>query len=723
MAASADSAVDVKALYAQALAQWRDGRADAALPLLGQIIEANPRVAEAHWLAAQIFADADDFPRALGHAEAAVHLRPAEPAVWATWADIVALSGDAAAEKAILTALRAAGLPAPLKLRLQDRFGSRRASTRLDVPGVPMAQINGILRLMSDRAYPKAEAQAAALVKAQPKSALAANLLGSALAGQGKTAAAMAQFQAAMKLDAFYAEAHLNAGRALAASGRLDEAARALRAAIARAPDLEGALLDYGVIQNQQMQARRAKPFLDRLLRLQPKSVPALIAMGNTCTLLRDHDEAESHLRRAVALSARKSPEALCLLSQALSHLGSDDEALALVDEALALRPDYLLGIIRKATLLQLLGRFDEAEGYFRTAMDRAPRDGELFRNYMASHKAGADDPLIPAMIARMADPAVDDRGRMGFAFAIAKGLEDQKRHDDAFAYIRQGNDLVRKLNPYDIADRRAEVAALRSMMAGFDWAGTVVPGASEAAPIFVTGMPRSGTTLIEQIISSHSRVTGAGELGLFPKIARAAGLGAEKDRRMEDVPLARIAEAGHAFARQVAERFPDADRITDKSITTYNYIGLVKLALPQARIIVVRRDPRDTLLSIYKNRFPEGTHPYAYDLRDLAQYYATFVEMVDFWRAETPDWFTEVQYETLVANPEPESRRLIAACGLDWQDACLNFHENKRKVDTLSVYQVRQPISGGSVKAWQRYEKELAPMIEILAERGLLPD
>ena len=130
MAASANSAVDVKALYAQALAQWRDGRADAALPMLGQIIAANPRVAEAHWLAAQIFADADEFPRALGHAEAAVRLRPSEPAVWITWADTVALSGVKEAERAFLAALREAGLPMPVKLRLQDRFGSQRAAAR-----------------------------------------------------------------------------------------------------------------------------------------------------------------------------------------------------------------------------------------------------------------------------------------------------------------------------------------------------------------------------------------------------------------------------------------------------------------------------------------------------------------------------------------------------------------------------------------------------------------
>lgn len=529
MTGTADSALDIKSLYARAVTLYRAGKPDEALPLLARIIEANPRVAEAHWQAALIFCDADEYPRALAHAEAAVNLRPAEPTVWITWADITALSGEPEAERAFLDALRGAALPMPLKLRLQDRFGSRRASSRLDVPGVPVKQIEGIVRMLAPGSFAKAESMAAALVRAQPASALAANLLGSALAGQGKTQAALAQFQTALKHDPFYAEAHLNAARALATAGRTEEALRSFRAAIARAPDLEGALLDSAVLLNQTMQARRARPLLSRLLRLQPKSVPALIAMGNACTLLRDHEEAETHLRRAVALSGGKSPESLCLLSQTLSHLGHDDEALALADAALAIRPDHLLAIIRKATLLQLLGRFDEAEGYFRTAMERAPGDGELFRNYMASHKAAPGDPLVESMIARMSDPALDDRGRMGFAFAIAKGLEDQKRHDEAFAYIRQGNDLVRKLSPYDIADRHAEVAALRRMFGGFDWTGTRIDGATGAAPIFVTGMPRSGTTLVEQIISSHSRVTGAGELGLFTKTARAMGIGAER--------------------------------------------------------------------------------------------------------------------------------------------------------------------------------------------------
>ncbi len=148
-------------------------------------------------------------------------------------------------------------------------------------------------------------------------------------------------------------------------------------------------------------------------------------------------------------------------------------------------------------------------------------------------------------------------------------------------------------------------------------------------------------------------------------------------------------------------------------------YLGLVKLAMPNARFVIVRRDPRDNLLSIYKNKFPDDTHLYAYDQRDLAKFYGTFVDMIEFWRERVPDWFYEVQYEALVANPEEETRKLIAACGLEWEDACLSFHENKRKVETLSVYQVRQPITKASVELWQRYERDLKPMLDQLREDG----
>lgn len=721
------SAAQIKALYADAMALLSKDQPDAALPLFGKVIEASPALAEPRWQAARIYGDFDMFDRALEQAAEAARLKPAEPAVWATWADLVALSGEASAEKTFLDAIKVAEIPVTLRIRLQDRFGAQRRASRPDLAGLPppiLARVSGSL---SEGAFAAAEKSLSALLPKFPKSAVLHVMMGSALSGLGRANDSIAALRMAQKLDPFYAEAWLNEGNEWRRQDRPDEARRAYRAAIARAPELEQALVFYATILNQQSQSAKALPFAERAVATHPRSLPALIALGNTLTLLRNHDRAAEVLERAVTLSRRQSIEAMVMLAQVYTHINRDAEAAALIEQVLAIRPDHVLALTVKGGLLQTAGDFDGADAAFRKSLTLSPTDGELFRSFILGYKVKPGDPIVSQMQEAITRPDLTDRSRLSFAFALGKALEDQKDFAAAFPYIRQGNEIVRKLHPFDMAARRAEVAAVQSAFRGFDWASTQIDGTNSGAPIFVTGMPRSGTTLVEQIIASHSRVTGAGEVALLQSACQKLIFSRpdryDDARHLSDIPPSDIAAMGHDFLRQMGERFPGADIITDKSITTYMYIGLVKLALPNARIIVVRRDPRDTLLSIYKNRFPEGTHLYAYDLRDLAEYYATFVEMVEFWRKQTPDWFTEITYETLVANPAAESRRLIAACGLDWEEACLNFHENKRKVDTLSVYQVRQPISGGSVKAWQRYEAELQPMIEVLRDRGLLPD
>lgn len=721
------SAAQIKATYAEGMALLAKGQPEAALPLFGRVIEASPALAEPRWQAARIYGDFDMFDHALEQAAAAAALKPGEPAVWATWADLAALSGQPQAERAFLDAVKSAALPPALRIRLQDRFGAQRRASRPDMAGLPGPVLAQTSRQIAEGAFAAAQKTLAALLPKHPKSAVLQTMLGSVLAGLGRGPDAIAALRMAQKLDPFYAEAWLNEGNEWRRQDRPDDALRAYRAAIARAPDLEQALVFSATILNQQSLAPKALPFAERAVAAHPKSLPALVALGNTLTLLRQHDRAAEVLDRAVTLSRRQSTEAMVLLAQVYSHINRDAEAAELIDAVLAIRPDHVAALTRKGNLLQSAGDFEGADRALRQSLALAPTDGELFRSFIVGYKVKPGDPIVAQMQAAMERPDLSDRSRLSFAFALGKALEDQKDHAAAFAYIRQGNDLARKLHPFDMATRHAEVAAVQSAMRGHDWAGTRIEGASDGGPIFVTGMPRSGTTLVEQIIASHSRVTGAGEVALLQSACQKMIFSRpdrfDDARALRDIPASEIAALGHDFLRVMAERFPGADVITDKSITTYMYIGLVKLALPHARIVVVRRDPRDTLLSIYKNRFPEGTHLYAYDLRDLAEYYATFVQMIEFWRAETPDWFTEITYESLVANPEAESRRLIAACGLDWEEACLNFHENKRKVDTLSVYQVRQPISGGSVKAWQRYEAELAPMIDVLRDRGLLPD
>ena len=710
--------------YAEALRLVAQGQPESALKLLAAIIDANPNIPEAHFQIGRIFVAGDRYDRAMTHYQAAARLKPAEPAIWAGWAGAVALAGDGAAEKAFLAALKAAPIAPQIRIVLQDRFAANRATSTPTLGGAKPAAVSALVRAMAAQQFVAAETGARDLLRHHPGAAIVANILGSALAAQGKPTEALTRYHDAIRIDPLYAEAHANLGHLLHDLGRDAEARIELRNAVALAPAMVSALTALGRLQTWSGTPERAVPLLRRALQAQPDALPAQIALGNALTRLRDYPAAEVALSRAVELAAGKSAEALALLAQAQAHLGKDDAALGSYEAALAADANHAAAQGGMAALLQTLGRFDEAEQWFRRVFVTDPNNGENYRLFIASHKCKPGDPIIAQMQARFDDPAVSDGDRANLGFAIAKALEDVKSYDQVFGYLNPANALMRKTNPYELTQRQREIAAVRKAMEGFDWHAAQINGTSAYAPIFVTGMPRSGTTLIEQIIASHSAMTGAGEVGDGTRMAQKLlfeGEGAP--RAMTDLAAGEIAGLGRDYEALMRGRFPTAVQVTDKSIQTYLFIGLMKLALPRARFIVVRRDPRDTLLSIYKNKFPDGTHLYGYDLADLAHYYTTFVQMIAFWREAVPDWFYEVSYESLVANPEVESRKLIAACGLEWEDACLNFHQNTRKVETLSVFQVRQPISAGSVKSWQRYAAEIAPMLAALQEDGHVLD
>ena len=184
---------------------------------------------------------------------------------------------------------------------------------------------------------------------------------------------------------------------------------------------------------------------------------------------------------------------------------------------------------------------------------------------------------------------------------------------------------------------------------------------------------------------------------------------------QLPDVSDALLKDFGSDIWQHLQHLHPDAGRVTDKSIMSYKRMGMLKAAMPNCKIIVVRRDPRDNLLSIYRNKFQEGRHLYSYSLTDLAHFYKQFERLIDFWRQKMPEGFMEIQYEDLIDDPEKHARALIDYCDLEWEDDCLNFHKTKRRVKTLSLYQVRQPIYKSSLKAWQRYEEHLQPLFEAL--------
>ena len=722
--ATSQSAQGLKDVYASAMAAMQAGQPAKALELFGAIHDANPRIAEVEYQIARLLMGFDLFDRALSHAAAATTLAPGQTAVWAAYADAVALDGSPVARTTFRKAVKASPLPQPQKSVLSDRFGPRAGQTQPPTGGAAPASLAQLVALMTKGDSAQAEAQAARLLAAHPGCALAANVRGSALAAQGKNDAAIQAFRATLAIFPGYAEALANMAPVLAHMGRRDEARQAYRSAIILAPDLVSALAGLGNLCLSDGKPGPALHWLNRAAALAPDRMELAQAIGNAHTLLRNYPAAHAAFASAVQATKRKAAMPLMMLAQATAHLGQDAAAEADFAEALKLEPTNATILGAYGVFLQGLGRFAEAETQLAAAIASRPESGEPYRLYYASHKAEAGEPMLAAMQARFADPATGDSDRMAFGFAIAKALEDVKDHARVFDYLDTANALMRKANPYDVAERESQVDALIAALKGMDWQAAV-PGTSDAAPIFVTGMPRSGTTLIEQIIASHSRVTGAGELADTTVSAlRLMPVGSGGVLRPATaIPKAEFARLGQDYAAMMRARFPDTPQITDKSIQSYLTLGLMKLAMPKARFIVVRRDPRDTLLSIYKNVFPEGTHLYGYDQVDLARHYATFVKMIDFWRDAVPGWVHEVEYEALVADPEAQTRALIAACGLDWEDACLNFHANTRKVETLSVFQVRQPINKGSVRAWERYADRLAPMLGQLRRDGMIKD
>ncbi|MGR3376587.1 tetratricopeptide repeat-containing sulfotransferase family protein [Salipiger abyssi] len=425
-----------------------------------------------------------------------------------------------------------------------------------------------------------------------------------------------------------------------------------------------------------------------------------------------DRDACLAQLRKAVALA----PGNLKLTQHAAErfrYFGCAEEALAAYDRLIAAGGQAVKARADKAHYLQLLGRFDEAEKIFRKLIRQHPNEAQLYRIFLATKKLSAGDPLLQAMERLWARKELKDGPRINLGYALGKALEETGQPQRAFACFARANALQREAAPFDNAAQDREFAAVQAAQAGL----TPESAPSEPLsprPVFVTGMPRSGTTLVERILAAHSDVSAGNELSLALKLAYGMFGAGEAMRPLADTAPEKLRAFAERYTTLARRDVPgDSPVITDKSILSYMILGLLHHALPEARFIVVQRDPRDIALSIHKNFFATGTHRYANDLADIAHAIKRFRRHVAHWKAALPGVIHEIRYEALVADPEPHSRALIAAAGLDWQDACLDFHKTSDAVKTLSVSQVRQPIYTGSAQAWKKYERELQPFIE----------
>lgn len=446
-----------------------------------------------------------------------------------------------------------------------------------------------------------------------------------------------------------------------------------------------------------------------------PEHPEVLYGIGLTCLQTGRAEEAVYRFEHVLAASPDHGG-ALMSLGEALLAMGRQVESVATFRRLIAKAPDNADAHHALGQALKQLGDFAQSRQAFARAVALAPANVHYHYALTESAPFIADDPRLPALEdfardkSRLAPPA-----RAELHFALFKAYDALKRYEEAFAHLEQGNRIYRTLVPYDEAEVGKLFAELRETYSAEAIAAHSGAGHPSEAPIFVVGMPRSGTSLIEQILASHPDVHGAGELLFVQDLILGGFAGYDYPVDLANLGRDGLRRFGGYYAVRLSALAPNAKRIVDKLPANFRHLGLLHLALPNARIIQMRRDARDTCFSCYSQLFANGLN-YAYEPGELGRYYRAASDLMAHWRAVLPpSSLLEVCYEELVGNFDVEVRRLIAFCGLPWDDAVLRFHQTKRAVRTNSEYQVRRPLYTSSIGRWRAYEPWLGSLFAAL--------
>lgn len=599
--------------------------------------------------------------------------------------------------------LMQAGAIAPA-LDLAERLASGAASA-------DVLELLGHLRLRAGRPADAIPAFEAAIAQAPGRAELHYSL-GCARHEAGQPGAAAEAFEAAIRLRPGYGEARFNLGNALRDGGDLDGSARAYGTALPLLPGFADGYLSLGNVLRRLGRSDAAAKAYDKALSLRPGHPGALVNMAALHREAGEYERALTLYRRAVQSDPANGTVhydlALCLAAA-----GARDAAIEAYRTAARLLPDMTAIHANLGNLLREAGRIAEARVELEQALALAPDDGAAYENYALVHRFSPDDPLIPRMRALAEDPATPDAGRTAVHFALARAMDDCDDRGRAFAHWKAANALRRQDLGYEPGQDAAMVASLRLAFPAPMPVPPARPEADGPRPVFILGMPRSGTTLVEQVLAAHPMVAAGGELSLLERLVRRHAPGS---LTLGTAPSAgALSRIGAGYLDGIAALSGGRAVVTDKMPLNFRFAGHILAAIPGARILHLRRDPRAVCWSCFQQDFTSGGNGFAYDLRDVAQFHRLHDALMAHWHALWPGRIHTVDYEALTEAPEAGMRALVDAAGLPWDPACLGFHASERAVATASALQVRRPVYRGASEAWRRYESVLGPMLEAL--------
>jgi len=705
------------------------GRLAAAEKIYRQVLQEQPNHSEALQLLGIVAGQRGDADAAIDLFRRSIRLKPDHPGAYRNLAPLLAQKGrfdeaiaayrkflelrpdSAEIHRDLGAALQACG-------RLDEAFASVSRALELK-PDFAIAQndlgnIATIRNRLDDAlaAYSKA-------IALKPDFAEAHNNLGNALSAKGLIDEALLAYRRAVQHKPNLAAAHNGIGNMLRRIGRSDEAISAYLTAIRLKPDF--ALAHFNLAQGYRIAARpeEALSAYRDALRIEPDNAEVHANMAVVLAELQRFSEAmNSHARLAALM-----PDA-AITHEVLGKIMLErQDAAAATDHfrrAVAVNSNLDTAWHGLGTALQSQGKFDEAAKCFRRMLEICPHAGigVVYRHLFDTGGAAADPADVERLKAFLRELNVPAVSRLAASFALGKALDAAGRYDEAFAHYAEANSLVKQLRS-SVGDRYDPVAVHRLNDRMID---VFTPayfeqrrGWSEPSqlPVFIVGMPRSGTTLLQQIAASHPLVHGAGELRDIANITKtfggtdvkSAALGWDRDS---------VKTAAEAHLQRLQALNSNAARVIDKMPSNVHRLGLIALLFPSARVIFCRREARDTCLSCYFQWFATG-NTFSFDLAHCGHEYLATERLMNEWRNALPLAMLEVQYEELVADLEGQSRRLIDFLGLPWDPACLEFYRNDTTILTSSSWQVRQPIYQGSVGRWRHYERHLGPLLEVL--------
>lgn len=558
-------------------------------------------------------------------------------------------------------------------------------------------------------------------------------------------------FEKSINLDPTQASAFFGLANALLKTGKTKEAKSAHRKFLELSPGAEA--LAEASRQIKEGQAKRAGEICDEVLKQDPENVEALRLLARIATDDQQHVIAEGLLRKIVQMSPTQStpcmdlgrfliergriPEAVdifekaveldpsnanthLLLADALAILGHSADALASYEKCLAIAPEEPSALLGRGHLLRIRGHRHEAIDSYKRCVELRPDFGGAYWSLASLKGFEFPDKQLAEMQTRIESGELDPESEISFRFALARAFEVKGDFNEAWQQYETGNEQMRSRVKYDPVKTEAEHDRLINVFSADFLDRMCSDEAVGPCPIFVLGVPRSGSTLIEQILASHSMVEGAGELPHIIMISAALGKNRSDNLVYPDVLIEmseeQLASIGKSYIYHTgAHRLEETPNFTDKMPANYSHAGFIYLTLPNAKIIDARRDPIDTCVGNYRQLFAQGKNQ-SYDLQELGEYYLQYRRMMDHWDEVLPGRILRVQYEDVVGNLEQQVRRILDYCELPWEDACLKYFESDRAVNTASSEQVREPIYKDAIGYWKNYESHLDELLEVLA-------